>query len=206
MEAERGNPFEVLYRRHVQEVLNTVYLFVIKHYSLVDQGLAWQVTHDTFLQAFERLPQKNAQSPFLAWIKVIAVHEAQQDMRRKNRERAIKDEIQYPPDDPALLDQSPEEQLVAVLERIELHEKIERVKQRLPKQQQRVFRMHYEQGYSPQKIASELDIKPASAWQALWRANRRFKREWEKDGGEPGISPPVHKGKKGGKPGAPGEV
>ena len=181
-------PFEVLYQRHVREVLNTVYRFLLKHYSLLDEDLAWELTQDTFLRAWDHLPHKNPKSPFLAWINLIGINQARQHMRRQNRIIAIKDVLQYPPDELNLLDQSPEEQLLEFLSTAELRSKIERVKLCLPKQQRRVFILHYEQGATVQQIASALDIKPSSVWQTLSRAIHRFRKEWLKDEGEPGVS------------------
>ena len=197
---EAWAPFEALYRRHVQEVVKTVYQFLLKHFSVLDVDLSWQLTQETFLIAWNRLSQKNPKSPFLPWIKVIAINQARQYMRSQNRLVVIKDELEYPPDNPDLLDQSPEEQLVALLSRMELRNKIERVKSRLPKQQRRVFIMHYEQGRTMQDIALELGIKPTSVWQYFWRANIRFREEWAKDTGEPDASVPAHKPKRGGTP------
>jgi RNA polymerase sigma-70 factor (ECF subfamily) len=182
---EAWSPFEALYRRHVQEVLKTVYRFLLKHFSILDLDLSWQLTQETFLVAWEHLPKKNPKSPFLPWIKVIAVNQARQHMRRIQRERSITDEVQYPPDDVTLLDQSPEEQLVVYLSSVELRSKIERVKQRLPPQLRQVFILHYEQGRTIPEIARELGIKTDSASQYFWRANLRFKEEWARDTGEP---------------------
>ncbi len=192
-------PFEVLYQRHVQEVLKTVYRCLLKQYSLLDEDLAWELTQDTFLRAWDHLPQKNPKSPFLAWIKLIGINQARQHMRRQNR-ITIKDVLQYPPDELNLLDQPPEEQLLVFLSTVELRSKIERVKLCLPKQQRRVFILHYEQGATVQQIASALDIKPSSVWQTLSRAIHRFRKEWLKDEGEPDVSVSLHKPKKGGTP------
>jgi RNA polymerase sigma-70 factor (ECF subfamily) len=193
-------PFEVLYQRYVKEVLNTVYRFLLKHYSLSDEDLAWQLTQETFLRAWEHLPQKNPKSPFLAWVKLIGINQARQYMRQQNRIIAIKDLIQYPPDDLVLLSQSPEDQVVMLLSRAELRGKIERVKLRLSPKQRLVLTLHLEQGYPIQQIAVALHIKPSSVTQTLSRATHRFKEEWIKEEGEPGIPVSTRKPKKGGTP------
>jgi RNA polymerase sigma factor (sigma-70 family) len=187
-------PFEALYRRHVQGVLNTVYRFLLNHYHIRDYDLAWQVTGDTFLRAWDRLPRKNPEAPFGAWVKVIGIHVAQEQMRSVGQPIPLDSN---PPDDPNLLEESPEDQLLEFLSRAALENKVKRVKMRLSERQQAAFDLHFGQGYKPREIAEALGIKPASARQLLWRAIAQFRAEWAQDKGEPMIPVPIHLLKRG---------
>jgi len=187
--------FEQLYKRRVQEVHDTIYAHLCKRY-FPDRDLAWQLTQETFVQAWDSLPKKTTQSPFVPWMKRVGINEARQYLRKMGRETTLTEE-QNPFLNPS--ESSPEEQI----EQTALRERIERVKARLTRRQLTVFILHYEEGLSLQEIAQRLNLQPATIWQALYRANGRFRYEWLKEGASSTVPLPALKPKSGGTHGAP---
>src|SRR5579885_3610208 len=57
--------FKVLYHRYVTEVVNTVYVCLLRSFCRADQNLAEQLTHEAFLKAWNALPEKKAEAPFI---------------------------------------------------------------------------------------------------------------------------------------------
>lgn len=180
----------MLYRRHTKEVHHTIYQFLCTQFLAPDHALAEDLTQETFLRAWDNLPGKNPHSPFLAWIKVIAVNEVRQYMRKWRRE------IRLPP----YIDPPDTSSDASLDERIELQIRIERIKQSLPKKQQIVFSLYYDMGYTPREIADALKMKPSTVWQTLWRANVRFRNLWLKEGGAQPTPPASAQGKGRGDP------
>ena len=179
--------FEVLYNRYASQVRDTIYFFFIRRYMLTDADLAGQLMQESFLKAWENIPRKRSQAPFDRWIKRIGINEARQYMRKQGRVIPLPDE---PDPLTASSDPSPDDLERFLLQR-DLRDRIERVKSRLPPKQELVFRMHYDQSYSPQEIAQRLNRKPATIWQTLSRANERFREEWlkEPDSGDFALQP-----------------
>ncbi len=185
--------FKVLWRRYVNEVANTVHVFLLRTYFISDHDLAEQLTQEAFVKAWDALPKKNPQAPFIAWIKRIAINEAWQDRRKHRREIALTNDEEQSTDNSDPLEQSPEEQAA-------LQDAIERTKMRLSEQERAVFTLHHEQGYSEAEIASMLGIRVSSVRQTLWRATRRFREEWLKETSEGDSPPPQQAPKKGKQP------
>jgi RNA polymerase sigma factor (sigma-70 family) len=182
--------FTTLYHRHVTEVVNTVYVCLLRSFFLSDQNLAAQLTHEAFLKAWDALPEKKAQAPFIAWIKRIAINEARQHQRKHRRETSLTNDEEQFIDNPDSLEQSPEEQAA-------LQDTIERILMCLTEQERAVFTLHH-QGYSQEEIAAILGIKVTSVRQELWRAHGHFRKEWLKEASA-GDSPPSQPGAKKGK-------
>jgi RNA polymerase sigma factor (sigma-70 family) len=186
--------FEELYQRRKQEVHDTIYSYLCRCY-LTDHDLAWQFTQETFMKAWDTLPRKKTQSPFVPWIKLVGINQARQYMRKQGKITALTEEQNPFPD---LSSPSAEEQVMRLLLTAELQNRIARIKARLTKQQLKVFNMHHEDGLSPREIALRLKLEPATIWQTLSRANKRFTEEWLKEGPGGDIPLPALKQKSGG--------
>src|SRR3546814_4826902 len=83
--------FDQIYRRFERPV------YTIALRMLSDREEAQDVLHDTMLRLFERIGSFRGESPFLAWLRQIAVNEALRRLRRRgtvNRSEEHKSELQ----------------------------------------------------------------------------------------------------------------
>jgi len=72
-----------LYERYKDRVYNTAYRIT------GDADLAEDVTHDVFIQVYERLGQFHRRSRFSSWLYRVAVNRATDVARRRGRERRL---------------------------------------------------------------------------------------------------------------------
>lgn len=166
LRAGQPQAWEELYRRH--EV--SLYSFVV-HRAGGDRSLADDVFQDTLLKAVERIAQFDPERGSLgAWLSGIARHELSARLRRQGRldpRRAIRPE------------KTPD---AALREHVNLSVT------RLPWRQQRVLRLKYQEGWSLQEIADELQTTPAAIGSLLHRARTAFREVYaalDAEGGQP---------------------
>jgi RNA polymerase sigma factor (sigma-70 family) len=168
----------VLYVRYNNHILNTILGYLG---SSQLESVAVDLTDGTFTKAFDALPKKKKESPFAAWLTVIARHETLKWFEQKATSLQ------------AYTERQEEHQLSAEsaswvflvgtkLEQpadIELRELIELAKNTLSNREYQVFVLYYEEGLGIEEIASKLGAKPKTVRQTLWRATVRFKLFYE---------------------------
>lgn len=165
LRAGQAAAWEEVYRRHE----TTLYSFVV-HRARGDRSLADDVFQDTLLRAVERIERFDPErGSFGAWLSGIARNELRQrlrrqrslDLRRALRPQVTKDEA--------------------------LREQINLSVTRLPWRQQRALQLKYQEGWSLEEIAAELETTPAAIGSLLHRARAAFREAYAAldQGGQP---------------------
>lgn len=176
--AEAWEAWVVLYQKHQKSLLNTILGFLG---SPQLYSVAVDLVDSTFTKALEALPKKNQGSPFAPWLRAIARNETWKwfQHQRVTSLQGYMEQVEDP-------EQAEEPGWVfltgghlAQPTDIELRESIERAKMILSDREYQVFVLHYEEGLEVEEIASELNMRPASVRQMLWRATTRFKSDYE---------------------------
>jgi len=148
--------WEEIYRRHETSLYSC-----LVHRARGDRSLADDVFQDTLLRAVERIGQFDPSKGSLgAWLSAIARNELNQRLRRQGRldpRRALRPK---PTKDEAL------------------REHVNLSVTRLPWRQQRVLRLKYQEGWSLQEIADELQTSAAAVGSLLHRARAAFREAY----------------------------
>lgn len=173
--------FETLELRHFQAAMNKVHGYLWRHF-LQDQDLTEDLTHEAFMEAWETLPQKQPELPFLLWVQNIALQVARRYVYKTERETPLNDEVQ-PSRSGFIWPLSPEEVAQRNPTKAALRVKLVHIMQSLNENQREILRLHFE-GLNHREIATMLQIKPESVRQKLWRALKLLRDTWKAEEGQ----------------------
>jgi RNA polymerase sigma-70 factor (ECF subfamily) len=168
-QAQKGdrNAFSELVRVHAQGVLNVVYRMC------GDMLIAEDAAQETFIRAWQNLPNYRPQTSLRNWLYRIAFN-AGMDMIRKNR-RIVPDDINEMP----LADDQPSlEAAVAERERAKL---VQGAILSLPDASRAVLVLREYEGLSYQEISSTLDIPVGTVMSRLNYARKLLKSKLEQN-------------------------
>lgn len=163
--AARGDvrAFEKLYARSA----GRVYAVCIRMTG--DRQRARELTHDTFVRAWERLATFRGEAAFETWIHRIAVNVVLTMERSERRRRARIEEVDDDDTPPAALIRLPGGDVES---RIDL----ERAIAALPQRARQVFVLHDVEGYRHDEIADRLELQASSVRSQLHRARQLIMR------------------------------
>ena len=168
-QAQKGdrNAFSELVRVHAQGVLNVVY------HLCGDMLIAEDAAQETFIRAWQNLPNYRPQTSLRNWLYRIAFN-AGMDMIRKNR-RIVPDDI----NEMRLADDQPSlEAAVAERERAKL---VQGAILSLPDASRAVLVLREYEGLSYQEISSTLDIPVGTVMSRLNYARKLLKSKLEQN-------------------------
>lgn len=152
--------FERLYRANV----NHVYALCVRMSG--DRTRAEELTQDSFVRAWDRLPQFRGESAFSTWLHRLTVNVVLEAQRTDRRNRARTDSEE------ALDAEPPITKHEHLAEKMDLAVAIAA----LPPGARAVFALHDVEGYKHEEIAEMLDITSGGSKAQLHRA-RRLLRE-----------------------------
>ena len=163
--------FEELHRRYVASIYRLV------RRKLGDALLAEDIAQETFMKAYEHLPDFEGNSKFYTWIVRIAVNEALMKLRRRKPERTvsldedIKTEDDSLPREIADWSPNPEQQYT----QSELREILSKTIQGLPPGFRTVFVLRDVEGLSTEETAAALELSVPAVKSRLLRARLQLR-------------------------------
>ena len=165
-----GTPeaFRPLYERYRDRVYSTAYRIT------GDAGLAQDVTHDVFVQVYERLGQFRRRSRFSSWLYRVAVNRATDVARRRGRERWLFAGRVGEPGAEAEVPAAHEGGPAQVVESAELAEEVARAVGELSLKLRAVVVLRYFEGLSYQEIAEVIGRSVGTVKSRLSRAHGRL--------------------------------
>ena len=177
--AGQTEAFGQLVRRYERE------LFGYLRRYLGDQNLAEDVFQNTFLQVYQKIDQYQAGRPVRPWLYTIATHQAIDAMRRAGRRQVVSlDQLRDTDangEAHSLLELLESRSHADPLERLELAERREQVRQRLgdlPEHLRSTVVLAYYQGLKYKEIAEILDIPVGTVKSRLHVAIARLQEAW----------------------------
>lgn len=155
--------FEALYRSHV----GRVYGLCLR--MLADPSRAEDLTQETFVRAWEKLPSFRGQSAFATWLHRLSVNLVLGDLRRRSRRREQRVE---PPQLEAVPDADATREPFGEID-------LERAICGLPPQARMVFVLHDVEGFQHAEIAELAGIAEGTSKAHLHRARRILRKALE---------------------------
>jgi RNA polymerase sigma-70 factor, ECF subfamily len=148
-----------LYDAHVDRVFRLAYRMA------GDLDRAQDYTQETFIRAFQSLPEFRGESALSTWLGSIAISITLNGLRkvRRSREREVNLDENVPS---GRLDHRAEP---------DLKERLARAIDDLPQGYRAVFVMHDVEGYTHQEIAASLGVHPGTSKAQLFRARARLR-------------------------------
>jgi RNA polymerase sigma-70 factor, ECF subfamily len=143
---------------------------------------AEDVLQETFLKAFEHLPDFREDSRFYTWIVRIAINEGLMKLRKRRTSKEVSmdeplnEDGEIIPRDFADWKPNPEE----VLERVELETLLRNAAQKLPASFRTVFFLRDVEGLSTEETADVLKLSVGAVKARLFRARLRLREELSK--------------------------
>ena len=176
--------FRPLYERYKDKVYSTAYRIT------GDASLAQDVTHDIFVQVYERLGQFHFRSRFSSWLYRVAVNRATDVARRRGRERwlfggRLGGEQEAGTVTPVV--QASPEQAVEAWERAE---EVGRAVEELSLKLRTVVVLRYFEGLSYEEIAEVVGHSVGTVKSRLSRAHQRLVARLERFGPSTGSGRP----------------
>ncbi len=164
--AGRSEVYAVLVQRHQQKVFNVVYRFLGNYEASQD------ISQETFLAAYRKLATFGGRSAFSTWLCQIALNKARDMLRSQGGDSLCEDwtdhaEVLAAPD--AARPDSRAEQG-------QLHERIQRILDRMPAHYRDVLILKHLEGYGNEEIASLLDDTVENVKVRTFRARRMFRK------------------------------
>jgi RNA polymerase sigma factor (sigma-70 family) len=151
--------FEVLYRRHSGRVHGAVWRL-----SGMNETRAEELTQEAFVRAWQKLGSFRFESAFTTWLHRLAVNVALMDLRSRDPEDHVDDEVMASFGDPA--------QPHCAGERADL----ERAIAALPPRARAVLVLHDIEGWKHEEIGRELGMAVGSSKAQLHRARGLLRR------------------------------
>lgn len=151
--------FEMLYRRHVGRVHGAVWRL-----SGMNISRAEELTQEAFVRAWQKLGSFRFESAFTTWLHRLAVNVALMDLRSRNPEESVEDEVLDAMSEPV--------RPFCAGERSDL----ERAIARLPPRARAVLVLHDIEGWKHEEIGRELGMAIGSSKAQLHRARGLLKR------------------------------
>ena len=151
--------FEVLYRRHSGRVHGAVWRL-----SGMNETRAEELTQEAFVRAWQKLGSFRFESAFTTWLHRLAVNVALMDLRSRDPEDTVDDEVLASFRDPA--------QPHCAGERADL----ERAIAALPPRARAVLVLHDIEGWKHEEIGRELGMAVGSSKAQLHRARGLLRR------------------------------
>ena len=143
---------------------------------------AEDVLQETFLKAFEHLPDFREDSRFYTWIVRIAINEGLMKLRKRRSSREVamdeplNEDGEVIPRDFADWKPNPEE----ILQRVELETLLRNAAQKLPASFRTVFFLRDVEGLSTEETADVLKLSIGAVKARLFRARLRLREELSK--------------------------
>lgn len=164
--------FEVLYRRHVSRVHGAVWRL-----SGMNHARAEELTQEAFVRAWQKLAGFRFESAFSTWLHRLAVNVALMDLRARDPEDTVENDVLEAAFDPL----TP----FCAGERADL----ERAVASLPPRARAVLVLHDVEGWKHEEIGRELGMAVGSSKAQLHRARGLLrKRLGDEKGGQEGRS------------------
>jgi len=164
--------YEALARKHYREI--HAYL----RWAVGDGALAADLTQETFVQVWRRLPSLRNRRKARSWIFQIAVNALRQHTRRKQPATVSLDEQPIEAIDP--LDEAAE-----LTDRDDLRCSVQKAVARLPDHLREAVALHNLQGLSIAEAAEALGIPAGTVKSRLAKAFSHLRRSLYRWGGEP---------------------
>lgn len=158
--------FEALYQRHAGRIFG--YLS-----QKVNSETAQELLQDAFSRLHKSREKYNSQYPFLPWIFTI-VRNLLRDYYKKAETQTILQSIDINTTPPTAERDMTLDQLQG----------IENILADLPQNQQRALRLRYQQNWTFEKIAQELETSPQNIRQLISRGLKKIRTSFAKDTGE----------------------
>ena len=157
----RGNPAaeRQLYDAHVDRIYRLAFRLT------GDAALAEDLTQDTFIRAFDRLPEYRGDGPFGGWLHRIATSVIFSGLRRRQRVREFE----------SVHEDLEEYAAAAPGTDPDLQRKLNRAVASLDENHRLVFVMHDLEGFTHQEIASAMDTPVGTAKARLSRARGKLR-------------------------------
>jgi RNA polymerase sigma-70 factor (ECF subfamily) len=157
-----------LYDRHVDRVYRLAFRMA------GDDVLARDFTQDTFVRAFEKLPEFRGDSALRTWLHAITTSVVLNGLKKVRRIRSREQQADELPD-------------VAVSRREaepDLKWRLAQAVDALPPGYRMVFVMHDVEGYTHEEIGKALGIQPGTSKAQLFRARERLRSDLAEFAGE----------------------
>ena len=151
--------FEALYRRHAARVHGAVWRL-----SGMNQARAEELTQEAFVRAWQKLGSFRFESAFSTWLHRLAVNVALMDLRSRDPEEAVEDEVLHAAMDPV----TP----FCAGERADLEQAVAK----LPPRARAVLVLHDVEGWKHEEIGRELGMAVGSSKAQLHRARGLLRR------------------------------
>ena len=151
--------FEALYRRHAARVHGAVWRL-----SGMNTARAEELTQEAFVRAWQKLGSFRFESAFSTWLHRLAVNVALMDLRSRDPEDTVEDEVLHAAMDPS----TP----FCAGERADLEQAVAK----LPPRARAVLVLHDVEGWKHEEIGRELGMAVGSSKAQLHRARGLLRR------------------------------
>lgn len=160
-----------LYDAHVDRVYRLTYRMA------GDEDLARDFTQETFIRAFQRLPEFRGEAAFGTWLYTIATSVTLNGLRKVRRLRDREFALESV-DDVTPLHASRR------TVNVDLREQLHRAIEALPEGYRTVFLMHDLEGYTHEEIGAALGVQPGTSKAQLFRARAKLRAALAAHAGE----------------------